>query len=181
MTWIQLSPDERQEAWDYSEKVLAIVETKGPNYTGLTSPDRFFAGRLGEIGLRKWSEERGLEFRETVRDDGESDLQDFLFLFRKDRTARVNIKTTLHPNGIMLMHPVAQTCRIEKQDLLIGATGEDNGEGQPAMVMLWGVVPVKQFLKDAETKTIRVETRLMPLSKLPYSMEQFKNNCRRKK
>jgi hypothetical protein len=180
MSWIKLSAEERQEAWNYHEKIIALVEAKGPNYTGLASSDRFFAGRLGEIGLRKWAEGHNLSFQETVRDDGASDSQDFLFDMRHDRTAKVNIKTTLHPNGIMLMHPVAQTSQIEKQDLLIGATGEDNGEGQPAMIMLWGVVPVKRFLAEADTKTLKVETRLMPLSSLPYQMEQFKNNCRRK-
>jgi hypothetical protein len=178
MTWIKLTADERQEAWEYHEKIVSIVEARGPNYTGLTSSDRFFAGRLGEIGLRKWAALHGLSFQETVRDDGESDIQDFLFDMRHGRTAKVNIKTTLHPNGIMLMHPVAQTDRIEKQDILVGATGEDNGAGKEALIMLWGVIPVRQFLDEAETKMIKVETRFMPLTKLPYPMEQFRKNCR---
>lgn len=179
MTWIKLTPRERDEAWAYHEEVLAKVVKKGPNYTGLETPTRFFDGRLGEIGLRKWANKHGLIFEETVRNDGESDMQDFIFQM-KSKPARVNIKTTLAHNGIRLMHPVAQTYKIEKQDLLIGARGEDNGSGMPAIIEMWGVIPVRQFLAEAKTQTFRVPSRVILLQDLPYSMDRFRRSCKRR-
>lgn len=161
---IRLCAEQREEALDYHRKVMRAVNGwQGGNYTGLNTPGRFFVGRLAEIALRQWAQGRGLDFEETVL-VGQSDMQDFVFRSSGGREFRANIKNTLHPRGRKLMHPIAQTPRIEQQDILIGANGEDTGDG--AVIRLWGWVTVPYFLAHAATEHVKVASRTWPLDKL---------------
>jgi hypothetical protein len=180
---IKLNHGLRREAVCRAEEIAGhdwIRDTD--NYTDLATPDRWLAGAIGEIGVREWAKFRGLEYEETSNTDGLPDSQDFLFPFKSGKTARVNVKCTLHPRGIRLMQPMAQFEKHCQQDLYIGCTAEDTG--MECVVLLWGVIQRKTFEEQADRLTpedsglVKVPSLVFPLSKMPYKMEQFARNVR---
>ena len=168
MTDILLKFKDRQRAVDYSRRVLSRV--KGPNYTNLEMEDRFFVGRCGEIAVRKWAENLGLVFTETVNDRGVPDKQDFLFRYRDGRVCRANVKNTHHPRGKYLMQPVAQAEK-HQQDIYIGASGLD--DGSEVVVRLWGAINHTDFMCDSERVLRKIPTLQLPLQALPISMSEL--------
>lgn len=178
MTMVKLNHGDRREAGRRAEEIASHswINDKD-NYTGLATPDRWLAGAIGEVATRIWAERRGLEFEETTNTDGYPDSQDFIFHFRNGRECRVNAKCTLHPRGIRLMQPMAQFEKHCQQDIYIGCTAND--DGQQAIAMLWGVIQRKVFEERADRLTpeesglVHVPSLVFPLSKLPYSMDQF--------
>jgi len=172
---ISLDDDDRSDARNYSDTVLRKLV--GPNYTRLAESNRFYVGRLGEIAVRRWAESKGLMYTETVNNEGVPDEQDFLFPFADGRTARVNVKNSLHPSASYLMQPVVQANKHE-QDLYIGASSEDDGNN--VIVKLWGAITRRQFMSEAQRVIRKIETLQFPLEKLPYCMEHLARQMMKK-
>lgn len=170
-----VSAEQRVEALEYSEKVTKIVEARGPNYTGLTGPKRFFTGRVGEFAFGNWAKERGVRHEETVRDDGLSDAQDFLIwdLILPNKL-RLNVKNTLHPRGQKMMQPVSQAEKFEgKHDIYCGMRGYDNGEGREIPVDLYGAIDHDVWVKRRRLKNYSIPTYELRLDLLPITMESL--------
>jgi hypothetical protein len=179
MALIMLDEKERAAAQDYDDKVMAKVDLKGPNYTGLHVPGRFFAGRCGEIAFRKWAISKGLRFEETVRDDGESDKQDFILYAKKSgRPCAVNVKCSLHPNAHYLMQPQTQHM-LHRQDMYVAAKGED--DGVRVAIILAGAVTRKVFDEQAEECMVKIPTLKLLLADLTYSMERIANSFEKRR
>lgn len=177
MALIILDEKERAAAREYHDKVMAIVKAKGPNYTGLESPDRFYAGRCGELAFRKWAESKNLRFEETVRDDGESDLQDFILYARQSgRPCTINVKISLHPAARYLMQPADQA-ELHHQDMYVAAIGED--DGARVAVILCGAITRKEFEEKAERVMVKIPTLRVPVADMTYSMERVAKSFQR--
>ncbi len=187
MTMVKLDPEARREA----ERRAQEIESKpwlvpGNNPTGLEWPKRWFAGACGEIAVRMWAERRGLRYEETSNTEGHADVQDFIFPFKDGRECRVNVKCTLSKRAFNLMQPIEQFEKHTEHDVLLGATGEDNGE--VVVVLLWGIIPRVQFGEKAEwirdpkqSRLVHVPSLVFPLEDLPFSMEKFYRNIKRVK
>lgn len=160
---VTLSQDEIKTAWQYHHQIVAKV-SHSPNYTGLTTQDRFFVGRCGEIALRHWLDANGLEYTETVRDDGIPDEQDFM-LTKTGYT--INIKNSHHPRAKYLLWPYSQQERHD-YDLLVGASGKDLGSC--VEVKLWGGVSVMKMKFEGEHTNFGVEALGWKLNQLPAKM-----------
>jgi hypothetical protein len=172
-----LEKADRDEAVAYNHTVLSNLK-QTPNYTGLVESNRFFVGACGEIAFRKWAIMKGLRFDETGRDDGESDKQDFILYAKKSgRPCTINVKCSLHPNAHYLMQPKSQHM-IHKQDMYIGATGED--DGVRVAIILAGAVTRKVFDEKGEECMVKIQTLRVPLDDLTYSMERIANSFERR-
>lgn len=141
------------------------------NYTGLASPDRWLVGCMGEIACHKWAEQEQLMYFETTNTSGRPDTQDFIFEFKDGRSARVNVKNSMHPRARYLMQPEDQAVRHTDQDVYIGASGEYDGD--EAVIRLWGAIPRLHFLTAAARVMRDVRTLQFPLAKLPHTMQSF--------
>lgn len=178
MALIMLDQSDREEASIYNETVLANLK-KTPNYTGLVESDRFFVGACGEIAFRKWAISKGLHFEETGRDDGESDKQDFiLYAGKSGLPCTINVKCSLHPNARYLMQPQSQHM-IHRQDMYVGAIGEDNGKR--VAIILAGAITRKVFDEKAQECMVKIPTLRIPLADLTYTMERISRSFKKRK
>jgi hypothetical protein len=160
--------NELDEAKVYAN--IALDRLNGPNYTGLHLPERFYVGRCGEIGFRRWATEHNLMFEDTVTPAGTPDEQDFLLYHIDGRTIKVNIKNSNHPRARYLMQPFAQAEKF-KYDLYVGCTGKEHGDG--LKLKLWGAISCQEFVLTAEVIQLKVLSRRYPLDELPISMTEI--------
>lgn len=178
MTMVMLEKEDRQAAMEYHKKVLEKVRAKGPNYTYLETKDRFFVGRCGEIALAKWAVDNNMKFKETVRDDGFADKQDFIFYARKSgKPCRINVKNSHIPGARFLMQPKSQR-QSHEQDMYIAATGKDDGER--VAILLWGAMTREYFDLHCEEVMHSVLTLQMPVQDMTYSMERIAISFKKK-
>jgi hypothetical protein len=178
MTLIMLEREDREAAWDYHNEVIAKVRKKGPNYTHLETKDRFFVGRCGEIALRKWLTQTGVDFSETVNSEGVADRQDFVIWARKSgRECRVNVKNSHVPGARYLMIPASQW-GAHTQDLYIAATGEDDGER--VAMLLWGGITRSEFEEKHDEVMHSIRTMQVPCGEMTYDMQRIARSFRRR-
>lgn len=169
--WIELTPDEVQQARDYGDRVTALTASYGPNYTGGNFvEDRYFVGECGQIAVSKWARRKGLVFESTTRDDGESDSQDHLWYTSDGTVFTSNVKNSHHPRASLLLQPIAQAERYQ-HDYYIGATGKVRNGIQ--FVGLWGAISHNEWLKRRYVKRFINECWATELKYLPIAMDEF--------
>lgn len=175
MDKVTLNREQRAEAMAWADKVRGKIEPTGPNYTGLTTPDRFIAGRFGEVAFMLWAKDRFVDFEETSRSDGRPDQQDFFVWTKDERKLKLNVKNSLHPRARKLMQPVAQARRHDA-DLYLGCTSIDYETD--VEVTLHGVVTKAYWKAHRSRENVKVNTYTLPLAELNVSMEEFYQNVR---
>ena len=156
---ITLDNTERNRALEYQAEVLKNV--RGPNYTGLDVPGRYFVGWCAERALDIWADLEGLEHKWEPRADGRSDDGDFKF-YRRGRTYSADIKGSHNPMADKLLLSVDQKER-GVYDIYVGSNGTDHKDHVD--VALWGVISGKNLIKS-DLITLRLTNHYCPLAKL---------------
>ncbi len=170
---VNLTDADFSAAAAYSERVKQAIRDYGRSYTGLETTDRYYIGRLGEIGLRYWLEGNFIRFEETMNDAGKSDKQDFVVWHVDGRRVRVNIKCSGSRRADSLMRPVAQEIRHGDQDLYVAA------QLRGRELLLHGAVTVHDWRRLRRQKMIRVDTWVLPYRRLPLDMEYLRTRLQK--
>lgn len=111
-------------------KLVTVNLKRTPNYTGLSAPDRFFHGYLGELAVRHYARMLGLRHRYRVITDGNSQRSEFLLAWGDSgRVFGLEVKTASKAWHQKVMLPAAQ--KLDFEILLavrLAHVDEDRGE-----------------------------------------------------
>jgi hypothetical protein len=156
----------REQARIWSDKVLARLE-RLPNYTGLSAPDRYYFGYIGEIAFRDLLWLRGCKWFYQARLDGRADSEDFVVWPRYlGRTWSVNVKNASKVYHRKVMMPEKQWQK-HKHNIYVGTRML-----APDLISIEGYAPWKEFSENSVVEQVDVETRSCLFSKL-FDMEML--------
>lgn len=145
---IRLSAESVRAAFHYQERIYATGITDTDNYTGISEPNRFAIGYMGEFAVvdvfRKFLPYDAV--RHYIRIDGRSQLRSEILA----GGVRIEVKTAGKPTHLRFMIPLAQ--RLLNADAYVGARLMGLDEG---IVEVWGwltpdeveMMPVRDFGK----------------------------------
>jgi len=96
----------------------------------------------------------------------------FILTLKTGEPVSINVKSSLHLKARYLMQPADQAAK-HKQDIYVGATGEDYGRSDGIDIKLWGWVSRREFSALAQTVKRKILTKQLLLEKLPHSMNKL--------
>lgn len=133
----------------------AVLETdnvqNNPNYTGFSTPSRFFDGELGELAFGHYLWQEHIKHERCNNMEGHPDHGDF----RIDGKV-INVKNTLHPEGRMLMMPVEQFERHDA-DYYVGCKTVLFPAGH-GICSIYGWISSEKFAEKAERVDLKCPT-----------------------
>jgi len=175
---IKLNEKDRQECVEFDDMVMGRFSrngTTGVNYTGLVTPGRFFIGRCGDIAVRNWANDCGLDFTETPADIGQHDEHDFVFHMRDGSDWTVDVKNSLNPRARFMLVPTSQMNKYH-HDIYIGASGIDNGI--TVSMKVWGYATHDEMVNDSESKNFGAPSAAFRLDRMPWGMENLASKAK---
>lgn len=110
-----LTDDVLAKAKKYQENIFSTDLTNKPNYTVLSSSDRYFVGYVGEYGFEMFLKENGITYDHEIRDDGKIDKGDFII-----EKNIFDVKTASQSFHRQIMIPQKQIIKHHR-DFYIGA------------------------------------------------------------
>jgi hypothetical protein len=118
---IRVLADPFQEQARFLAALVAKTRTlrQTTNYTGLTRPDRYVHGYLGDLAFESVLKDHGIRYQAHRRTDGQSDRADFT-VWKRGRPFDVDVKTAAQAHYRRIMFPDAQWVR-KQVDLYVGA------------------------------------------------------------
>ena len=134
---------------------------KNPNYTGFSTPTRFFDGELGELAFGQYLWQQFVSFTRCNNMEGFPDNGDFVVQGKV-----INVKNTLHPQAKMLMMPNAQ---FEKHhaDYYVGCKTKlypaDHVLFSHGICQIYGWISRDQFESAAQHVERKCPTMQVPL------------------
>lgn len=168
---VTLNPERRQVARDWAEEIHRSIAGYGPSYTGLETPDRYYAGGYGQEAFAVWCESRLIRYEATSRTDGKSDEQDFFIWTLDGRKRSLNVKNSLHPYARKMMRPVEQERQRGPSDLYLGCTSTDLDT--EVEVTMHGFITHADWVEKRTRETVRIDTYSLRLTELPITMDEF--------
>lgn len=134
---IQLGAESCALARSWSNLILRADRMRNtPNYTGLSMPDRYYIGFLGELAFAQWLDGHHVPYTHRVCLSGQSSANEFSIDSRDAGTMSVEIKTGSVATHRHFMYPAAQTNKCG--DVNVGARVEMNAvDGAILRLMGW--------------------------------------------
>ena len=168
--FIRIGPKGIARAREFQELLAGFKSSMGENYTGLSVPDRFFKGHIGEQAVTRWAEENDLDCISLSKNDDKTDLGDHEW----PATGTIsNVKNSWSQRPTDLLVPTAQAKKhMSDWDVLIAASSRWEGKDS-ILVTLYGVIPFQQFLRQCTRKMLLCDTLAFNHAGLPFSMAAF--------
>lgn len=161
----------RNLAADYQKKIIKHLK-KTPNYTGLSEPDRFYYGTLGEFVFLQYCKERGLKCNYNFKIQEESNSHDFVMFLNNGAPVTVDVKTATKIFHKNLMMPKTQYDLYSyNYYVAVRLINSDSAQIHGYCYKTDFLFEPKGFLKGNEDKT---PTCYVPFIKL-NSMESFES------
>lgn len=157
-------------ARQWADTIMATDTMLTPNYTGISTPDRFFIGYLGELAVAAFLQMNDCRHRHRVDTRGRSCDSEFVVWRRDGRPAKLEVKCASSPMHTRLMMPAAQ--RLDG-DVYVGCRLEhSSAEGAEVSVHGWltraevRALPVRTFATYSTPTRHAMLDRLRPLASL---------------
>lgn len=109
----------RQAGAEYQRQIFATGLTRTPNYTGLSVPNRFSNGHVGELTFEVILIRGCKHYVYRPHADGKPDKRDFL-LFNTDRTIQANVKASGRGEQYTDLWVAAATFERHHADIYVG-------------------------------------------------------------
>jgi len=121
MRFIKIDEQIQREAEEAAGKILSRRKIKRkPNYTGLSHPDRFLTGYLGEFCFKKILEQEKIRHLYRICTSGKSQRSEFI-LFSQGCSVTTDVKTASKPHHTNLMMPVTQFAAHDTTGIFVAA------------------------------------------------------------
>lgn len=99
--FVQLTVEHHRRALELQDAVIAKLASQ-VNYTGITVPDRFYVGYMGEFAVSEWFTQYGIEHEHKIVADGRSQKHEIIVNGLRFPIT-VEVKTHAHPGAWKLL------------------------------------------------------------------------------